>query len=100
VKGRYILTKDAGKTTTTDTGDVEIGDIPTKNKNGVSAEVEMQVGFARGYGEIKVTAQVRLTCAQTSEAIEQAGKAAHLAACGLAFDGFNDVCDAMGVSKS
>ena len=92
MKARFIVTKDIGKKTEQEQGEVDVEVFAAESINGKQAEIEMQVGFARGYGEIKVSAQVRIHCAQKKETVLKAGRAAHLLAYELAQDGFNMVC--------
>jgi len=94
VKATYVITTDAqGRETKMEQGEVEVEDLKVDTESHFkTAEVEMAVGFARGYGEVKVTALVRLHCTQSTFSVKQAGKAAHLLAYELALDGFNMVC--------
>lgn len=92
MKARYFVTKDIGKKTTEEHGELDIKDFPPTNKQGVSAEVEMQVGFARGYGEVKVSAKVTAQCAQDNEHVRELGASLHMLAYELAMNGFNMVC--------
>jgi len=63
------------------------------------AEIEQTVGFAQGYGEIKVSATVRCRCPQNDKDIREVGKAVHLLAYELAIEGFNMVCADMKATR-
>ena len=69
----------------------EVGDAQDDFFRGVigdgKAEVSMTVGFSLSYGEVKVSATVRLTCNQDEGTINAVGERAFYKAHELASDG-------------